>query len=191
MKRKTNSILALFGIIAVSAVSVPFNASAFSITQDKPRIYVDGGGEDEVTVKVSKGSSQDSFSYGYFLNDSNEFTNLDDTRSYRFRGGDKIDFAIYNPSKTKYYRLSDGKGDNSYNVEVNFDQDANGNGATQGDYHDAHIKWSIPGESNSVECRLDLHDDNNGYTTVPEPATLFLMGSGMVGYALLRRKRKN
>jgi len=188
MKREMIRILALSGMVVVSAVSVPSIASAFSITSDKPAVSIDGDKDKRVTLRVSKkDSSGDSHSYGYFLNDSKEFTKLDDSESHSFRGGDKIDFAVYDSSKTKYYKLSNGSKDDSYDVEVALDEDEE----EKDGYHSAHIKWSIPEESNSKEFCLDLDDGNNGYTAVPEPATLFIMGSGLVGYALMRRKKRS
>lgn len=183
-------ILALSGMVVAAAVSVPSDASALSFTTDNRRVYVDDDKEKEVKVKVSKGSSQNNLEYGYFLNDSKDFKRFDYSSDNSFHGGDSIDLALYNPSKSKYYKLSDSGDDNSYDVEVALDEEnGNGNSGERG-YKNAHVNWAINDDSNSHELVLCFPDGNNGSTAVPEPATLFLLGSGLLGYAFLSRKKK-
>ena len=199
MKRRIIATLSLFGMIAASAVFIPSNASALSLTTGTPLIAIDGDSDSNVTVRVFSASLPIFFSYGYFLNGAAAFTTLDPFSLNTFQGGDVIDLAIYNPFNLKYYTLSGDSADDSYSVAMNLGGEVL-TGAPQQPadwtspyYYNANITWSIPSVINTNELAINFSNGNDGLSTssVPEPASLLLMGSGLVGYALMRRRKNS
>lgn len=198
MKRRIIATLSLFSMIAVSAVFVPSNASAMSLTTGTPLIAIDGDSDSNVTVRVFSASLPFLFSYGYFLNGSTTFTTLAPFSFNTFQGGDVIDLALYNPFNLKYYTLSGDKADDSYSVAMNLGGEVTTGSPqqpadwTRPYYYNANMTWSIPAVINTNELAINFTNGNDGLSTaVPEPATLLLMGSGLVGYALMRRRKRS
>ena len=197
MKRNIVTSLALLGIIVSAAAFVPSQASALSLTTGIPLVAIDGDSDSNVTVRIFSASLPSLFSYGYFLNGSATFTSIAPFSLNTFQGGDVIDLALYNPFNLKYYTLSGDNADDSYSVAMTLGGEVT-TGAPQQPadwtrpyYYNANMTWSIPAVINTNELAINFINGNDGLSTVPEPATLLLMGSGLVGYALMRRRKRS
>lgn len=195
MKRRILTSLAFFGVIAASAVFVPPHASALTLTSGTPIIAIDGDNDANVTIEILSAGGTSTYAYGYFLNSSTTFTNVSLFSVNTFQGGDIIDFALFDGGR--YYTLSNDLTDDSYSVLMTFDNEIT-TGAPQQPadwtdpyFYNANITWTLPTVVNTNEYALNfVNNGNDGIAPVPEPATLLLVGSGLVSYGLLRRRKK-
>lgn len=196
-----NKFKLMIFVLFIAFMSSPVCVWAIT-TGGTPIIAIDGDSDGNVTVDILSVGGTSTYSYGYFLNGSTAFTAL----SYglygvsTFQGGDIIDFALYDG--TKYYTLSGDFADSTYSATITF-----ANEVTVGTpqqpvswsspyYYNANITWVIGGIStvNTNSLALNLFSDtgNNGVAPVPEPTTMFLLGSGLVvglvGHCWRKRK---
>ncbi|MCC6502900.1 MAG: PEP-CTERM sorting domain-containing protein [Deltaproteobacteria bacterium] len=196
MKRRILTSLALFGVVAASAAFIPSNASAFTLTTGSAIIAIDGDTDNNnVTVDILSTGGTSTYAYGYFLNGSSTFNNVSPFSMSTFQGGDVIDFALFDGSR--YYTLSGDLLDASYSVLMTFDNQVT-TGAPQQPvdwtkpyFYNANITWSLPTVINTNEYTLNfINNGNDGIASVPEPASILLVGSALVGYGLMRRRKK-
>ncbi|MEW6683261.1 MAG: PEP-CTERM sorting domain-containing protein [Nitrospirota bacterium] len=183
--------MALFVLIGFS--SAP--SWALSLDTGAPIVAIDGNADGDVTVYIqSTAFVPYPYQYGFFLNGGSTFNLLGLSSINSFEGGNVIDFALYDG--TKYYTLSGDAADDTYSVLMEF-----GNPVTVGSpqrpegwsqpyYYNANITWAIPSlaATNTNELALNYSGGNDGIAPVPEPRTLLLLGSGMLGVGFIARK---
>jgi hypothetical protein len=164
---------------------------------------IDGDVDPNVSVAIGSLEAPSDYTYGYFLNGNYSSFNVIPLTSNPlvqadielFQGGDVIDFALYDG--TKYFTLSGDTADSSYTVIMNWvNPIANGDaqqpaGWTDPYYQMVDMLWIVPNAPQiSIETAIDLNGYlNDGLAPVSEPATLSLLGSGLIGLALWGRKR--
>ena len=188
-----------FAVFATVALAVglmlaptPSLADPLVLTEGSPIIAIDGDADSNVTVNILSVGGALILDYGYFLNGSPIFTSLPGFVSLTtFQGGDVIDFALHNLFTDTYYTLSGDAADPSYSVLMTF-----ANQVTVGSpqqpaswtapyYYNANISWSLPAVVNTNEFAINLGGNlNDGIAPVAEPASLLLLGSGLLGLGL-------
>ena len=170
-------------------------------TGGTPIIAIDGDGDYNVNVDILSVGFTAPYTYGYFLNGSSTFSTLAGGISINtFTGGDIIDFALYDSGINRYYTLSGDSADSSYSVAMTFANPVTVGAAQQPAgwtlpyYYNANMTWSLPPNVlNTNELALNfINNGNDGIApvSVPEPATLLLLGSGLLGLGYFRRNRK-
>lgn len=189
LKLAALALFILAMMISRTAWAVPLSVGG------TPIIAIDGDGDSNVTIDVLASAPVSPYTYGYFLNGSTTFTALGPFSITTFQGGDIIDFALYDG--TKYYSLSGDLADDSYSVEMGFTNQVTTGlpekpiGWPDPYYYNVNITWTLPTAVNSNEWVINMPGGNDGIAPIPEPATLVLLGSGLAGIGLWKRKRSN
>ena len=186
------ALLVLFtGLLVGSVLFVsPVDAGPLSLTNlDHPVLMIDGNGDgdSQVDVFVSAGSGYD---FGFWDYQTGSFATIAAASGpgfafMSFEGGDVIDFAIRDAVTGVTTRLSDGTatlvfaGDelaaSSSNPVVPYDY-----------WQSLAITWSI-GNNDIV---VNIGGGNDGFAPAPEPATLALLGTGVLAAAAVARRRR-
>lgn len=198
MKLK-NFKLRIVGLSLFLSVAFLSSSSWALSTAGRQIIAIDGNHDSNLTVDIlSAALVSPSYSYGYFLNNSNTFhtitPNFGPFNFISVQGGTIIDLALYDG--VKYYTLSGDTADNTYSVQMKFDhpvtQGAPQLPATWTDayYQSVNITWSLPNTTAKFSgLVLDFFNGNDGVAPVPEPATLFMLGAGLIGFGIWGRKK--
>ena len=204
------AVLILFAAVTVMFLLSAAGASALTLDVGTPLLMIDGSGDANTTVTLTNLNTTSGYGLGYYLNYGSSFNDLGTalvSTALGLNGGDVVDFALYydadntqsyTPGDT-LYTLSGDLGDNSYSVIMDFsgymtpDQAQQPSGTEllnlgiDGYWQDVNINWSVaPGFTLSASTETASYD---GIAPVPEPGTLMLLGSGLIGAALYARRR--
>lgn len=167
---------------AGSAMALPLTTSSM------PVLMIDGVSDNDKMVDIASVDVGNDFDFG-FINASNNFQTIVAANSVystcQFDGGSVIDFAIRD-SANNITRASEGTAVMYFSGDI--DASLSANPIVDGNYwQNLTITWTSG--NNDMVVNLKGVDDGFAPAPVPEPATMLLLGSGLIGLAGMGRKK--
>ena len=194
MKKKIKGIVCLMSAIVIVAFMAS-SAKAVPIAS-VPIQMIDGSGDANLLVSILVQDSTSAYDFGY-LDSGFNLIITDGVTLTSFNHFDIVDFAITNYINTYSLGAGDalleftGSATSPYPV-VTIDWDTNGDGLYGTINGDVGISVAVALNSSSGDGFAPYYANGNptgNSTVVPEPSTLVLLGSGLVGLSLWRRKK--
>jgi hypothetical protein len=161
-------------------------------------LLVDGNDDTNVEVGLSSADVWDGYYLKYSVNNGS-WVDVKDFGYDLFTGGDVLDFALVGSGgSAEFYVLSEDKIDDGFSATMTFLGELDPSNAQQPImdspyYKDLFITWDVESYgitwSNSFTLTGWGQGSNDGVAPVPEPGTLLLLGSGLIGLAYLKRRK--
>lgn len=197
MTKKRKSVLSAVSVLCFVVAGTHSPEPALALTMGGTEVVmVDGDTDSNLTVKLLSAGNTAPYTYGYFLNSGPSFYSLSTVDSRYFNGGDIVDFALYDG--TRYYTLSGDDAEAAYSVTMSFNNPVTVGAAQQPSdidvyYYNLNIVWNLSSRItvSTNEYALNLINyGNDGVAPVPEPSTILVLGSGLLGAGLWLNRKK-
>lgn len=192
--KKIILIVGLLLLFTGSAIATPL-----SLNMGSKILLVDGNDDSNVSVSLASMDVWDNYYLRYSVNDG-AWTDVTDWGYDSFVGGDILDFALVGSGgSSEFYVLSDDADDNTFSASMFFVGELEASESQQPVmdrpyFKDLFITWNIDSYGTTWSNTFTLtgwgEGTNDGVApAVPEPSTLLLLGSGLVGLAYLKRRK--